>query len=107
MTVRYTRTQAAAYVEAQHGLPCNPSELERLASHGGGPEFQRLDGLRPLYSKDSLDRWAKARLGPVVSKASEDPIRSRSRVKGSNIINLDSVRECFSAAGPFACERRE
>jgi hypothetical protein len=94
MTARYTRTQAAAYVEAEHGLPCNPSELERLASHGGGPEFQRLDGLRPLYSKDSLDRWAKGRLGPLVNKASDDPIRGRSRTKGRpNIINLDSVRE--------------
>jgi hypothetical protein len=96
--VRYTRTQAAAYVEAEHGLPCNPAELERLASHGGGPEFQRLDGLRPLYTQDSLDRWARGRLGPVVSKASDDPIRGRRiRTKGPNIINLDSVREsCVS-----------
>jgi hypothetical protein len=97
MIVRYTRTQAAAYVETEHGLPCNPSESERLASHGGGPEFQRLNGVRPLYSKDSLDRWAKGRLGPVVNKASDDPIRGRSRTRGPNIINLDSVRESCSS----------
>jgi hypothetical protein len=60
---------AAAYLQA-NGYPAASSTLAKLASVGGGPEFQRF-GRVPLYTPEALDRWAASRLSATVGSTSE------------------------------------
>jgi hypothetical protein len=100
MSAKLIRREAAAYVRDEHGLPCSVAELERLASSGRGPKFQRLDGWRPIYDSEALDEWAAGRLGPVIVKASDHPIRGRRATAregdGANVVDLVGTRQARS-----------
>jgi hypothetical protein len=63
------RRAASAYLGAR-GYPVAASTLAKLASVGGGPEFQRF-GRVPLYAPEALDRWAASRLSAAVGSTSE------------------------------------
>ena len=63
------RRSASDHLRAR-GFPVAPSTLAKLASVGGGPEFQRF-GRVPLYAPEALDRWADARLSAAVASTSE------------------------------------
>ena len=67
---RLRRWEASEYMELAHGLTVAPATLAKLASIGGGPGFHRV-GRIPLYPRDELDHWAKARLGRMVMSTSE------------------------------------
>jgi hypothetical protein len=54
------RSAAARYVREQHGLPCQPSTLAKLASLGGGPTITYVSRY-PLYSEAALDAWIQSR----------------------------------------------
>jgi len=69
---RLRRWEAAEYLALVHGLQVAPATLAKYASVGGGPGFHRVSRM-PLYPKDELDRWARQRLGPVVSSTSALP----------------------------------
>jgi len=62
------RREAAEYVRAK-GLPCAPATLSKLATIGGGPNFQKF--LRNVvYTTVALDAWIEARLsGPKSNTA--------------------------------------
>ena len=64
------RVEAAAYVRRKFNIPCAASYLMRLASIGGGPSFRKA-GRYPLYSREDLDAWASAKIGPKVKSTSE------------------------------------
>jgi hypothetical protein len=64
------RADAARYVRETHGIPCSPATLAKYATIGGGPPFRKA-GKFPIYSRDDLDAWAKARLGKLVHSTSE------------------------------------
>lgn len=102
MSVKLNRREAAAYVRDEHSLPCSVAELERLASSGRGPKFQRLDGWRPVYDSDALDEWAAGRLGPVIVKASDHPIRARRAAlregDGAKVVDLVRARQAHATA---------
>jgi len=56
------RTEAAFYITQNHGIPCSPKTLAKLACVSSeGPPF-RLAGRFPLYPVSGLDAWLKARL---------------------------------------------
>ena len=64
------RAEAAAYIRETYNLPCQPSSLRTMACKGTGPAFRR--GSRfPLYSREDLDLWASAKIGPKVRSTSE------------------------------------
>jgi hypothetical protein len=63
------RKAASDYLRAR-GFPVAGSTLAKLASIGGGPEFQRF-GRVPLYAPEALDHWADARLSIAVASTSE------------------------------------
>ena len=70
MTQLYlNRTAAAEYVRSK-GLPCAKLTLQKYATTGGGPEFQKF-GSRVVYKAERLDRWIESRLS--------DPAASTSR----------------------------
>ena len=56
------RRQAARYLSDDWGLPTAASTLAKKAVVGGGPAFHSA-GRIPLYDRDELDRYAKAKLG--------------------------------------------
>ncbi len=58
----FRRRPAAAYLNDHWGLPTAPSTLAKKAVVGGGPAFHSA-GRIPLYDRDELDRYAKAKLG--------------------------------------------
>jgi hypothetical protein len=55
------RIEAAAYVEERWGYPLAPRTLAKLACIGGGPRFRRASRF-PLYDKEDLDAWVRAKL---------------------------------------------
>ena len=63
-----SRDEAAQYVRAM-GLPCAKLTLQKYATVGGGPEFQKF-GKRVVYTAAALDRWVAERLSaPAASTA--------------------------------------
>ena len=61
MTQQYLiRQEAAAYL-TDKGLPIAPRYLEKLASVGGGPAFQKF-GKRAVYTVENLDAWIASRM---------------------------------------------
>ena len=67
---RLRRREAAKFL-TNEGYPVAPSTLAKLASIGGGPEFESF-GRLPLYRPDALLFWAKSRsTGP--RRSTSDP----------------------------------
>ena len=64
------RDEAALYVRAM-GLPCAKLTLQKYATVGGGPEFQKF-GSRVVYTSAGLDRWIAARLSAPVASTSRE-----------------------------------
>jgi hypothetical protein len=64
------RAEAAQYIRVAYGIPCSPATLAKYACRGGGPVFRKA-GKFPIYYRDDLDAWAKARLGKLVHSTSE------------------------------------
>lgn len=64
------RKDAAKYVQDEHGQPCSPKTLAKLAVVGGGPAYRKA-GKFPLYEPDDLDEWALAKLSPKMRSSSE------------------------------------
>jgi hypothetical protein len=54
------RPEAANYLR-ERGLPITKATLQKLATVGGGPEYE-LFGIYALYKTASLDAWAAAKL---------------------------------------------
>jgi hypothetical protein len=62
MKVRYLqRKEAAKYLTEELGLPTANSYLQKLATVGGGPEYQRF-GKYAVYTQDALDTYAASKL---------------------------------------------
>jgi hypothetical protein len=66
------RRQAARYLNDDWGLPTAASTLAKKAVVGGGPAFHSA-GRIPLYDRDELDRYAKAKLGNPRRSTSDSP----------------------------------
>lgn len=56
------RLEAALYLKNQ-GLKTSAKTLQKLATVGGGPAYQRY-GHRAVYTVESLDAWVAERLTP-------------------------------------------
>jgi hypothetical protein len=56
------RSQAAAYVRQEWGLPCSATALARLSLSGRGPRCQNLDDRFAIYRPTDLDLWAQSRI---------------------------------------------
>jgi hypothetical protein len=69
------RRQAARYLNDDWGLPTAASTLAKLAVVGGGPAFHSA-GRIPLYERDELDRYAKAKLGRPRKSTSDSTDRT-------------------------------
>ena len=70
MTKRFlNRSEAAEYIQSL-GLRCTRLSLEKLASIGGGPEFQKF-GNRVVYTVVGLDRWVESKLSEPRASTSE------------------------------------
>ena len=65
------RTEAAEYVRNELGIPCSVGYLAKLASIGGGPVFHKVHTRLAVYSIDELERWAKTRLSPPITRSCE------------------------------------
>lgn len=63
------RSQAAEYLTAR-GLRVSKNTLQKWATTGGGPTYQRF-GLRAVYTRQNLDAWADAKLSAPRCSTSE------------------------------------
>lgn len=66
--------------------------LAKFACLGGGPPFHKA-GRIPLYPVELLDKWALARLGPVVLSTSEDGHAEASLRRGLAIASTNVTAE--------------
>jgi hypothetical protein len=57
----FTRKEAADYLTNERGLRTASSTLQKFATVGGGPEYQRY-GKLAVYTQESLDRYVDAKL---------------------------------------------
>jgi hypothetical protein len=64
-----TRQEAASYL-SRRGLLVTKNTLQKFATVGGGPEYS-IFGNRALYTAESLDAWAEARLSASRKSTSE------------------------------------
>lgn len=70
MLRRYlTRHEAASYL-SERGLLVTKNTLQKFATTGGGPEYA-IFGNRALYTPESLDNWANAKLTKPRKSTSE------------------------------------
>jgi hypothetical protein len=70
MLKRYlTRPEAACYL-TERGLLVTKNTLQKFATTGGGPEYA-IFGNRALYTPETLDSWAEARLSAPRRSTSE------------------------------------
>jgi hypothetical protein len=68
----WRREQSAVYLKSTYGHGSKRT-LAKLATTGGGPEMF-YSGRIPLYTQESLDKWALGKLsGPVGSTSERDP----------------------------------
>lgn len=67
---RLRRVEAVEYLMLVHGIPIAVTTLNKLASVGGGPEFEKFNRT-PLYPRDKLDEWARMKLSRPVRSTSE------------------------------------
>lgn len=65
------RAEAADYLTSR-GLRISKTTLQKFATIGGGPSYQRF-GHRSVYTVATLDAWAKVKLSA--------PLRSTSKAK--------------------------
>jgi hypothetical protein len=64
------RAEAAEYVRESWGYPLAARTLAKLACIGGGPTFRRASRF-PLYDKEDLDAWVRAKLTRPIRSTSE------------------------------------
>jgi hypothetical protein len=64
------RAEAAQYLSDVKRIPTSVAQLAKLAVTGGGPEYRKA-GRTPLYPRDGLDSYAKAKLSPRVRSTAE------------------------------------
>jgi hypothetical protein len=64
----FSRTEAAAYCKSR-GIPCSKGQLNKLATVGGGPPFEKFRNGRVLYPKEKLKAWILDQFG----KAEPEP----------------------------------
>jgi hypothetical protein len=69
------RDAAAQYIRDQFSIPCSARTLAKFASIGGGPAY-RYSGRFPIYDVADLTAWAKQKIGPRVSSATEHRLAS-------------------------------
>lgn len=62
-TPRFLDRLEAAQHLTNRGLKTSPKTLQKLATVGGGPAYQRY-GHRAVYTVENLDAWAAERLTP-------------------------------------------
>jgi hypothetical protein len=70
MQKRYLTRREAAFYLSENGLPVSKNTLQKFATTGGGPEYF-IFGNRALYTPQSLDAWAEARLTASRKSTSE------------------------------------
>ncbi|HEX7454971.1 MAG TPA: hypothetical protein VF296_02920 [Gallionella sp.] len=63
------RAEAADYLTSR-GLRISKTTLQKFATIGGGPDYQRF-GHRAVYTVPNLDAWADRKLSPVRSSTSQ------------------------------------
>ncbi len=69
------RGAASQYLKRRWGVRASVSTLAKYAVLGAGPELL-YDGRFPIYTEESLDTWAKARIsGPFRSTTERDQHR--------------------------------
>jgi hypothetical protein len=66
-----SRAEAAEYVQS-HGLPLARGTLQKYATTGEGPRYQKF-GQRCVYRREDLDAWMATKLGrPVTSSGNAE-----------------------------------
>jgi hypothetical protein len=71
----WRRRKSAEYLKDIYGHGSERT-LAKLATIGGGPEII-YSGRIPLYTQESLDKWALSKLSAPVRSTSERPAQSR------------------------------
>lgn len=69
---KFLERAAAAEYLTERGLRITKGTLGKLATTGGGPTYQRF-GHRAVYTSESLDAWAEAKLSAPRRSTSEVP----------------------------------
>jgi hypothetical protein len=69
---KFTRRQAAKYLEEKHRARASPATLAKWASRGEGPPY-RYFGKFAIYDAVDLDAWAAEKLSGLVHSTAGNP----------------------------------
>lgn len=67
------RADAGEYLKKRYGF-CSGKTLAKLASEGGGPSYYRA-GNAALYTQETLDEWAVAKIGEQRASTAEHGVK--------------------------------
>jgi hypothetical protein len=84
MTRYRTRREAAKHLTQDLGLPITHNTLMKLATVGGGPEYQ-IFGNKAVYTDEALNAWAASKLSA--------PRRSTSELNAQPVGGMTTVSE--------------
>ena len=70
MKERLTRQEAAEYLTEVLGTPVSFKTLQKYATVGGGPRYQKF-GRRVVYAHDWLREWTESKMSRPVYSSSE------------------------------------
>ncbi len=66
----FRRTEATRYLREAHGAQVAVATLNKLATIGGGPKFRHV-GRWPVYARQDLDEWIRARTSGLKASTSD------------------------------------
>ena len=69
MKERLTRKEAAEYLTEVLGTPVSFKTLQKYATVGGGPRYQKF-GRRVVYTQEWLREWTESKMGQQVYSSS-------------------------------------
>jgi hypothetical protein len=70
----YRRPEAAAYLKRTYGFG-SVNTLAKGVVTGDSPIFQKAGDRVCLYTREALDAWAIAKIGPPQRSSSEEPAK--------------------------------
>jgi hypothetical protein len=102
-----TLSELAGFIKQTTGIPFGPSTMEKLCSPAinDGPKPITYIGKRPLFARDEVIRWAKARLSAKPKASAHNwPEKERERFEQRNA-DKRAAKAAAKAAKPRSSKK--
>lgn len=99
---RLRRHEAAEYLRLVHGVEVAVATLNKWASVGGGPVFERVNRT-PLYPTQALDSWVAKKIGGTDNGSTDMGIKALDRIPAHKWRGIEPVLKKGRLMGRCVC----